>query len=263
MKLVDIGANLTHESFALDFDTVVDEARRANVSHIMLTGTDLVSSRAAETIAKATPTLHSSTAGFHPHVASTCTAEAFDEISQLCSQPHVVAIGETGLDFNRNFSSKEEQLQIFEQHLELASQIKKPLFLHQREAHEEFLPLLSRYRSSTVGGVVHCFTDNEQALSDYLTLDMHIGITGWVCDERRGLDLQRLVPKIPLDRLLIETDAPYLLPRNIRPRPKHRRNEPKYLTAVLEKIAELYQLPVKEIAERTTHNAKKLFNLSF
>lgn len=263
MELVDIGANLTHESFESDFDEVVVAAQEANVAHIMLTGTDLESSLKAEQLASKSPQLHSSTAGFHPHVANTLSDNTFAAIAQIAAKPQVVAIGETGLDFNRNFSSKADQIRAFEQHLELASDLQKPLFLHQREAHADFYPLLSKSRPNIVGGVVHCFTDNEQALNDYLEMDMHIGITGWVCDERRGLELQRLVPKIPLNRLLIETDAPYLLPRNIRPRPKHRRNEPKHLAAVLEKIAQLYQLPAKEIAERTTHNARELFNLSF
>lgn len=263
MQLVDIGANLTHESFSHDFDKVVEEARQADVSHIMLTGTDLDTSEAAAQLALKNPAMHSSTAGFHPHVANTCSESSFKAITELCREPQVVAVGETGLDYNRNFSAKADQLAVFEQHLELASIVQKPLFLHQRDAHEDFYRLLEKYRSKVCGGVVHCFTDNETALKDYLELDMYIGITGWVCDERRGADLQTLVPLIPMDKLLIETDAPYLMPRNIRPKPKHRRNEPKHLTAVVAKIAELYAVSVKEIAEQTTHNAKKLFNLRF
>lgn len=261
MELIDIGANLTHESFASDFDQVIEDAKNASISHIMLTGTDLESSLAAEKHSAANPSMHSSTAGFHPHVASACNDQAFAEIARLCQQPNVVAVGETGLDFNRNFSTKAEQMKVFEQHLELAADAEKPLFLHQREAHQDFHQLLARYRARLTGGVVHCFTDTEAALKDYLAMDMHIGITGWICDERRGMDLQRIVALIPLDRLLIETDAPYLLPRNIRPKPKHRRNEPKYLNAVLDKIAECYQIDPKEIAQATTTNARRLFNL--
>lgn len=261
MQLVDIGANLTHESFTDDLTEVIANAIDKGVSHIMLTGTDLESSIAAEQLATANPELHSSTAGFHPHVANQCDPSAFEKIQQLCLKPTVVAVGETGLDYNRNFSPRDVQLQVFEQHLALAAEIGKPLFLHQREAHEDFLRLLTKYRDQLSGGVVHCFTDNQQALEAYLDLDMYIGITGWVCDERRGLELQQLVPEIPLNRLLIETDAPYLLPRNLSPKPKNRRNEPKYLGAVLEKIAECYQLSPKEIAQETTNNAKDLFNL--
>lgn len=263
MQLVDIGANLTHESFNHDFDKVVEDARQVDIDHIMLTGTDLETSQSAAQLAKNNPTVHSSTAGFHPHVANTCNELSFAAIAELCNDQQVVAVGETGLDYNRNFSAKADQLAVFEQHLELASTVQKPLFLHQREAHDDFYRLLKKYRPLVSGGVVHCFTDSESALMSYLGLDMYIGITGWVCDERRGAELQAIVPLIPLDRLLIETDSPYLLPRNIRPKPKHRRNEPKHLTAVAEKIAQLYQLPVKEIAQQTTHNAKKLFNLRF
>lgn len=261
MELIDIGANLTHESFASDFSQVVKDARDANIVHIMLTGTDLETSIAAQKLSASNPSIHSSTAGFHPHVASTCDDDAFAEISRLCTSPGVVAVGETGLDYNRNFSSKSDQLRVFEQHLELAADVQKPVFLHQREAHEDFHQLLAKYRDKLTGGVVHCFTDNEAALKDYLALDMYIGITGWICDERRGLDLLRIAPLIPLDRLLIETDAPYLLPRNLSSKPKNRRNEPKYLTAVVDKIAECYQIDPKEIAQASTNNARSLFNL--
>ena len=261
MQLIDIGANLTHESFTDDIDHVIESALAAGVSHIMLTGTDLDSSLAAERLSAARPELHSSTAGFHPHVATNCDDESFAQIRRLCSSRHVVAVGETGLDYHRNFSPRSDQLRAFQRHLELAADVGKPVFLHQREAHSDFLHLLKQFRGRLGGGVVHCFTDSEQALKDYLDLDMYIGITGWVCDERRGQELQQLIPMIPTQRLLIETDAPYLLPRNLSPKPKSRRNEPKYLPAVLEKIAECYQLSTKELAEATTNNAKELFNL--
>ena len=263
MELIDIGANLTHESFASDFSQVIEDAKNANISHIMLTGTDLETSLAAQALSAANPSMHSSTAGFHPHVASTCDNAAFAEIARLSAGNYVVAVGETGLDYNRNFSSKSDQLTAFERHLELASNVNKPMFLHQREAHEDFYRLLAQYRDKLIGGVVHCFTDNEAALKDYLNLDMYIGVTGWICDERRGLDLQRITPMIPLDRLLIETDAPYLLPRNLGSKPKNRRNEPKYLVSVLEKVAECYQVTPEVIAKATTNNAKRLFNLDF
>jgi|TARA_B110000971_G_scaffold195021_1_gene209114 TatD DNase family protein len=261
MELIDIGANLTHESFSSDLRQVIEDAKNANISHIILTGTDLKTSLAAKELSAASPSMHSSTAGFHPHVASTFDDAAFAEIARLSASTCVVAIGETGLDYNRNFSSKSDQLTAFERHLELASDVHKPVFLHQREAHEDFYRLLAQYRGKLTGGVVHCFTDNEAALKDYLALDMYIGVTGWICDERRGLDLQRITPMIPLNRLLIETDAPYLMPRNLNPKPKNRRNEPKYLISVLEKIAECYQVSPEVIAQATTTNAKILFNI--
>ncbi|MCG8413362.1 MAG: TatD family hydrolase [Pseudomonadales bacterium] len=261
MELIDIGANLTHVSFEQDFETVVNAAQEAGIGHILLTGTDLETSTAAQSMAARDSGTFSSTAGFHPHVASDATAEAMAEIEALLQQPEVVAVGETGLDFNRNYSPPDRQKEVFEQHLQLAVERNKPLFLHQRDAHEEFFKLLSRYRQDLVGGVVHCFTDSETALQDYLELDMHIGITGWICDERRGLELQQHVRLIPDDRLLIETDAPYLLPRSLRPKPKTRRNEPKHLVEVLRVVAECRQQSMAEVAAFTTANAKHLFGL--
>ena len=261
MELIDIGANLTHESFTDDYAQVIAAAKDASVSHIILTGTDLDTSIAAADYSSRSDGFHTSTAGFHPHVAKSMDAAGFAQIEEISQRQGVVAIGETGLDYNRDFSPRADQLRAFEQHLELAVARKLPMFLHQREAHDDFVKLLKRYRADLVGGVVHCFTDNERALRDYLELDMFIGITGWVCDERRGLELQGLVPLIPQNRLLIETDAPYLLPRSMSPKPKSRRNEPKYLVEVAKKIADCCQLSVNEIAKTTTHNANILFNL--
>ena len=261
MKLIDIGANLTHKSFEHDFQQVVDNARSAGLKHIILTGTDRRTSEAAAGLAAGAPDFFSSTAGFHPHVAQSFNAEECAALTALCDLEQVVAVGETGLDFNRNYSPRQDQLDCFEQHLEIAAAVRKPLFLHQRDAHEDFLALLKTHRGRIVGGVVHCFTDTLAALRDYLELDMYIGITGWICDERRGLDLQAIAGCIPPNRLLLETDAPYLLPRNLRPKPPGRRNEPKYLPAVLEKLAECTGRDRGDIARQTTENAARLFRL--
>ena len=261
MQYVDIGANLTHQSFENDFDQVVVNAKQANVSHIILTGTDLPSCKAEQLIAGESPDFFSSTVGFHPHIAESVNDDQLQSAKTLIDADHVVAIGETGLDYNRNYSPKADQLKIFEYHLQLATEFKKPLFLHQRDAHDDFLSLLKIFRSDIVGGVVHCFTDTKEALKDYLALDMYIGITGWICDERRGLELQQAVAEIPLDRLLIETDSPYLLPRSIKPKPKSRRNEPAYLAEVAKTIALHSHHELEEIAHATVANAKRLFDL--
>lgn len=261
MNLIDIGANLTHESFEDDFDEVVQAARDSGIGRIILTGTDLDTSVAAQAMAARDNNYFASTAGFHPHVASSVSAGDMAAIAELLHQPEVVAVGETGLDYNRNFSPAEAQKSVFEQHLELAAVVKKPLFLHQRDAHGDFFSLLKHYRDRLAGGVVHCFTDSETALQDYLDLDMYIGITGWICDERRGQDLQRHVRLIPENRLLIETDAPYLLPRSLKPRPKTRRNEPKFLAEVLRMVAQCREEPVDQVALATTANASRLFGL--
>jgi len=260
-KLVDIGANLTHESFRHDLSEVLEGARAAGIERLVVTGTDIDSSEAAADLAEKHKGFLFSTAGFHPHVANEYTENNFSIIKELLDKPHVIAIGETGLDFNRNYSPAEAQLHSFRQHLELACEIKKPLFLHQRDAHKEFLPLLQEYRSNLGQVVVHCFTDSKQALFDYLDQDAYIGITGWVCDERRGQELQQLVKDIPTDRLLIETDAPYLLPRNLRPKPKSRRNEPKHLLQVLDTIAICVGKSVEQLASETRKNTRDCFGI--
>lgn len=262
MDLVDIGANLTHVSFEDDFEEVVTAAHAAGVVHIILTGTDRETSTAARNMALENPAYFSATAGFHPHITKDVSQDDFAAIAELATDASVVAIGETGLDYNRNFSPREDQLKIFELHLQLAKDLQKPLFLHQREAHEDFVDLLRHYRPNLdAGGVVHCFTDNEKALREYLDLDMYIGITGWICDERRGQELQSLVKLIPNDRILIETDAPYLLPRSLKPKPKSRRNEPRHLTEVLRVTAECRGQSEKELASLTSHNAERLFRI--
>jgi TatD DNase family protein len=212
-------------------------------------------------MAKARPQIFSCTVGYHPHVASNFDSTALESVRKLAAEDSVVAIGETGLDFNHNFSSKESQLQAFEQQLQLAIETGKPLFLHQRDAHNEFFELLKAYRDQIVGGVVHCFTDSEKALQDYLALDLYIGVTGWICDERRGQELQSLVGKIPSNRLLIETDAPYLLPRTLSPKPKTRRNEPRYLLEVVNAVAQHSGRSVEQVAAETHKNATDLFNI--
>ena len=261
VQLVDIGANLAHEAFADDFNEIITNAQEAKLCHIIITGTDLATSKTAQLLASERPQFLSSTVGFHPHIAKMVTQEQLQTAERLIQFDHVVAIGETGLDFNRNYSSQEDQLRIFEYHLELATKIDKPLFLHQRDAHETFFPMLKKYRHQISGGVIHCFTDTADALRDYLELDMYIGITGWICDERRGQDLQQLVNQIPLNRLLIETDAPYLLPRTLKPRPRSRRNEPAHLIEVAKTIALFTEHSLQEVVDHTCSNARALFKL--
>jgi TatD DNase family protein len=147
----------------------------------------------------------------------------------------------------------------FREQLALAVEVQKPVFLHQRDAHEDFLAILREYRLRLAGGVAHCFTAGTAEARAYLELDLHIGITGWICDERRGLHLREVVREIPADRLLIESDAPYLLPRDVQPRPQSRRNEPKFLPHVLRAIADARGESPEELAAVTTRNALKFF----
>lgn len=261
MELVDIGVNLGHASFDADRSAVLDRALQAGIRTLIVTGTSIEESEAALRLAKTYPGVLYSTAGLHPHDAKAGNAETIAQLTALAAQPEVVAIGECGLDFNRDFSPRPLQEAWFEQQIQLACELGLPLFLHERDAHERFLALLKPYRDRLVAAVVHCFTGSRTELMAYLDLDLHIGITGWICDERRGLPLQEIVSQIPLSRLMLETDAPYLLPRTIQPKPKHHRNEPAFLTYVLQQVARCYQKPIEEIAQATTQTARQFFKL--
>lgn len=259
--LIDIGVNLTHDSFDADRDEVLARADAAGVRRLIVTGTSVTSTAQAVEMAAARPGRLYATAGIHPHHASELDSAALKAIAELATNGCVVAIGECGLDFFRDFSPRDAQLHAFRQQLELAVHTQLPVFLHQRDAHEAFLGLLRPARDRVTGGVAHCFTGGVDELNDLLELDLHIGVTGWVCDERRGTGLKQAVPRIPLDRLLLETDAPYLLPRTLLPKPKSRRNEPAYLSHVAETVATIMQKDVNEIAAAATRNAERLFGL--
>ena len=258
--LFDIGANLTQESFHQDLDQVLADADLAGVRKIMVTGASVEGSEQALSIAVTQDNLFS-TAGIHPHHAEQATSDGMAVISQLVSHDQVKAVGETGLDFFRDFSPRDQQKASFEKHIELAVDTGLPMFLHERDAYREFHDQISRHRSHLSELVVHCFTGSEEALDAYLELDCYIGITGWICDERRGQHLLPLVKKIPSDKLLIETDAPYLLPRTIRPKPKSRRNEPKHLAHICDFIAEVLEQNPTTLAEQTYQNAMRFFRL--
>lgn len=200
------------------------------------------------------------TAGVHPHHASELDTTQLQEFNALARRSAVVAVGECGLDYFRNFSPHDAQQKAFAQQLELAADVGKPVFLHQRDAHQDFVDILRRHRSRLAGGVAHCFTAGMNEARAYLDLDLYIGITGWICDERRGRHLRDVVRQIPAERLLIETDAPYLLPRDLHPKPQSRRNEPMYLPHVLAAVAEARGEAVEELGEITTDNALRLFS---
>ncbi len=259
--LIDIGANLTHESFDDDRDAVLVRAAAAGVARIIVTGTSVTSSVQAAALCETNPARLFATAGVHPHHAAELDAHTAAALRSLLAHPAFVAVGDCGLDFFRDYSPRDAQRRAFAAQLELATEVRKPVFLHERDAHEELLAMLTPARASLVGGVAHCFTGGPAELDAYLELDLHIGVTGWVCDERRGAELRAAVPRIPLDRLLVETDAPYLLPRDLEPKPRSRRNEPQFLAHVLERIAVLAAQPVDVVARATTANAERLFGL--
>ena len=259
--MIDIGANLAHESFADDLDAVLTRAGDAGVEQIIVTGSCMDSSRKALALAGQYPGRLFATAGLHPHHAAEYGAEHQALFGELLADPRVVSGGECGLDYFRDLSPRADQRRAFVAQLQLAIAAGKPAFLHQRDAHADFLPMLREYRPHLVDVVVHCFTDTAQALEDYLSLDCHIGITGWICDERRGAHLLAAATQIPAQRLMIETDSPYLLPRNIRPRPKHRRNEPVYLPYVVEQLAAATGRSVHAIRQSSSATARAFFRL--
>jgi len=261
MHWIDIGANLTHESFDRDRSAVIERARTQRVLQLIVTGASVIGSSAAVELARAHPGVLFATAGVHPHYASHLTAEDLPELRELLRQPQVVAAGECGLDYHRDLSPRDAQLRAFEWQLALAAESGKPVFLHQRDAHQDFIAVLREHRSTLAGGVAHCFTAGERELEDYLELELSIGITGWLCDERRGGHLSALLPRIPADRLMVETDAPYLLPRDLGTKPRSRRNEPMFLPHIASAVAAARGEPLEQCAAATSANAQALFAL--
>ena len=260
-SLVDIGANLTHDSFDDDRDEVVARARDAGVDVFVLTGSTEAGSRHALELAGSAPDIYRSTAGVHPHHASEYNNAVDATLRELLEDPLVSAVGECGLDYFRNFSPVEAQRDAFQRQLSIAADVQKPVFLHQRGAHDDFVEILTPFVDRIPDGVAHCFTGTGEMLDAYLELGLYIGITGWICDERRGTHLREIIDRIPADRLMIETDAPYLLPRTLRPKPKSRRNEPAHLVEVLRVVAEARSETEAELAAQTTANARRFFRL--
>jgi TatD DNase family protein len=260
-ELIDIGANLTHDSFDDDRDETMQRARDAGVARMIITGSSDQGSRDALSLAESRPGWLYATAGVHPHHAADFDDASSTLITELAGKDAVVAVGECGLDYFRNFSPREHQLRAFRAQLEIAADTGLPVFLHQRDAHDDFVEVLEPMLPRLSRAVAHCFTGEHESLREYLAMGLWIGITGWICDERRGAHLHDIVSIIPDDRLMIETDAPYLLPRTIRPKPKSRRNEPAYLTEVLRVVAEARGQSEEHVARITTENAIRFFDL--
>jgi len=234
VELIDIGANLTHDSFDADRDDVIHRAHESGINRMILTGASEEGSVEALKLAQTRPGQMFSTAGVHPHHAADYTDDVHRLLSELTQNEEVVAVGECGLDFFRDFSPRDDQRAAFKRQLDIAEETGLPVFLHQRDAHDAFVEIL------------------EPRL---------IGITGWICDERRGAHLQDIVGLIPGDRLMIETDAPYLLPRSLRPKPATRRNEPAYLREVLRVVAAARGESEEHVAAVTTATAETFFSL--
>ncbi|CUA85665.1 TatD family hydrolase [Pseudidiomarina woesei] len=257
MRWFDSGVNLTNGKLLRDVDAVLRRAGEAGVEKMLVIGTNIAESRAALELCEQYPQQLLATVGIHPHDAADAPADFIEQLTLLAQHPSVVAIGECGLDFNRNYSPQPIQLRVFEAQLQLAAQLSLPVYLHERDAQQEQCELLARYQSTIPKMLAHCFTGGKKELAPYLELGCYIGITGWLCDERRGHDLQRAVVDIPLERLLLETDAPFLAPRHVRPRIKQ--NEPCYLPAIGGFLAQLRHQEVSQIAAQTWQNSVSFF----
>ena len=261
---IDIGINLTNKQFAGEYDEVIDRAISAGVEQILLTGTSVRSSKEALALAKEYPETLFATAGIHPHDAKTMNAESIKILAALLKEKKVVAVGECGLDFDRDFSPRPVQESCFHAQLSLAEEVQKPLFLHERAAFDRFIAILKEH-SSLPEGVVHCFTGQLKEAETYLEMGYYIGFTGAITDVRRFAALEEVVRYVPLDRMLIETDAPFMMPKNV---PTHqlsyhqqRRNEPAFLPYVAQTIARYKGVPLKAVADKTRENAEALFKL--
>jgi TatD DNase family protein len=261
MQLFDLCFNFTSSKFRDDEEALLARAQQAGVSHFLVSGSDQDDSRFAVELAERHQAGMYATVGVHPHCAKSWQSNTLDTLTQLAQSDRVKAIGEAGLDYHRNFSTLEQQQHAFRQQIELAIELNKPLFLHERDAHEDFIAILKEYQHALGPTVVHCFTGSRVALERYIEMDLYIGITGWICDERRGTHLHELVKLIPHDRLMIETDAPYLIPRTYQPRPKDNRNEPSFLPHIAQHIADHRGDELEQLCHDTHSNTLKFLNI--
>lgn len=259
-KYIDIGVNLTGNAFKKDIEDVVERAQAVGVEHLIVTGTDIKHSEQAILLTEKFDGVCASTVGLHPHHASDYSKDVDSELRDMLRHKHVLAVGECGLDFNRNYSTREQQLKAFEAQIEIAIDLKMPLFLHQRDAHDDFVSILKSCRNDLCQVVVHCFTGTIEEVNDYVSLDFFIGVTGWICDERRGQNLKQAAKHIPLDRLMLETDAPYLLPRDMTEKPVEKgRNEPCFLPHIARSVATAMQVEEESVAASAYKNTCDFF----
>ena len=263
-RYVDIGVNLMNAAFRRDREEVIRAAAAAGVSPLIITGSGERSSLDAVLFARSfnehAPASLYATAGVHPHEAKFCGNRTIDFLRELSGS--IKAIGECGLDYNRDFSPRDVQRQWFVKQAELAAELSLPLFLHERDAFTDFSIILGEYIKAVPAAVVHCFTGTGEELDRYLSMGCYIGITGWICDERRGRHLRELVKNIPASRLMLETDAPFLLPRDLPFKVRNKRNEPRFLPHIAETVAACLGKDPEKLAKEVYANTKKFFGIS-
>ncbi|WP_027373552.1 TatD family hydrolase [Chryseobacterium sp. UNC8MFCol] len=257
---IDIGINLTNKQFCNEHDEIINRALDQGVDHMILTGTSVRGSKESAQIAEEYPDILFSTAGIHPHDAKSLTDQSIRELKNLLEQDHVISVGECGLDFDRDFSPRPIQEKCYKAQLELAIEVNKPLFLHERAAFKRLNEITDEYISQLPEAVVHCFTGTLDEAKIYLDKGFYLGFTGAISDERRFKHLEEVIRYVPLDRMMIETDAPFMLPKNM-PRIQNSRNEPSFLPYVAQTIARLKRIEISEVADETTETARQFFRI--
>ncbi len=253
--LIDTHAHLEMRAFDEDRDNVVRRAEEAGIDAIVTVGTNLRDCRKAIAISGRYDSVYAAI-GIHPHDVNGIDGETYRLIRKLACQPKVVAYGEIGLDFFRNRSPRRDQIRCFGEQLELAVELDLPVIIHDREAHAETLEMLSEWKGRR-GGIVHCFSGDVAMAVKCMELGFYISVPGPVTYPKSE-KLLEVVRQIPLDRLLVETDAPYLTPHPYR----GQRNEPAYVVYTARKVAETKGLPIEEVAAATSRNAKAVFGLA-
>ncbi|MCW8090870.1 TatD family hydrolase [Alteromonas sp. ASW11-130] len=257
MGWFDAGVNLLDKRF--DPVAIVENAIAAGVTKMCVITTLPDEWEPASELAKAYPDNLVFTVGIHPHHAKSAKPDDFTELAEFLKHPQAVAVGECGLDFNRNFSPQDVQCHVFEKQLQIALEVNKPVYLHERDAFEQQISILAQYADRLKGGVAHCFTGSKDQLEAYLNMGLYIGITGWLCDDKRNQSLVEAVKFLPQDRFLLETDAPYLFPKNRRPRVRN--NEPAFLPCIADKLSEVLNITSESLRRKSYANTCKLFGL--
>lgn len=258
MSWFDAGVNLLDSRF--DPGAVIHQAAEAGVTRLCLITTHPHEWDAAVNLYTQFPQHLVFTIGVHPHNAKDMTEPDYVRLAELAVSPGCVAIGECGLDFNRNFSPQQTQLEVFRRQLAIAVTLNKPVYLHERDAFEQQLSCMKDVAFSLKGGIAHCFTGTAEQMQAYLDLGLYIGVTGWVCDPKRGESLREAVTQLPLERLILETDAPYLYPKTRRPR--ERNNHPAFLPFIGEELAALLEISPALLQQTSYANTCKLFAIT-
>ena len=257
---IDIACNFTHESFKHNLDEVINNAEQEGVEKFVLLCASLADISPIKVIQNNAPEKYFISAGIHPHHATEILEINHDALLNKLKSISPNAIGETGLDYFRNISPPNIQKKSFGMHIEIAKELSLPLYLHQRDAHDDFIRIIKENISNFPKFVVHCFTGTQVELDEYLELGAYIGLTGWICDAKRNIDLRKSIKNIPIEKMMIETDSPYLIPKNLMDKPKKNINEPKYLPHIANEICELTGYGLEELKLATSNNAIEFFS---